>query len=55
MKPFIEDMCEDLLFMKMLAIFRKLRAIEFVKITLSWGFPGDLLVKNLLAKAKDTG
>lgn len=48
MKPFIEDMCEDLLFMKMLAI-------EFVKITLSWGFPGDLLVKNLLAKAKDTG
>lgn len=41
-------MCEDLLFMKILAT-------AFVKITLSWGFPVDLLVKNLPAKAKDTG
>lgn len=41
-------MCEDVLFMKILAT-------AFVKITLSRGFPGDLLVKNPPAKAKVTG
>ena len=40
-------MCEDLLFMKILAT-------ASVKITLSWGFPGDLLFKNPPAKARNT-